>query len=120
MKATICSREKKVFSGSGTKTNFLSELTHQDWKDVHLVGTEVVVQEVSLSSVCHKKAVPGEKRTLNYVWIVLQILDSRYPILIYNYYLYIYTCIFMTILFPSVRHFPQGALRMPESFLRVL
>ena len=63
MKATICSREKKVFSGSGTKTNFLSELTHQDWKDVHLVGTEVVVQEVSLSSICHKKAVPWGERT---------------------------------------------------------
>ena len=32
-------------------------LTHQDWEDVHLVGTEVVVQEVFLSSIRHEKAV---------------------------------------------------------------
>ena len=32
-------------------------LTYQDWEDVHLVGTEVIVQEVSLSSICHKEAV---------------------------------------------------------------
>ena len=32
-------------------------LTYQDWEDVHLVGTKVVVQEVSLSSICHKEAV---------------------------------------------------------------
>lgn len=55
MKATICARGKRKKFVAAPGQTFL--LTYQDWEDVHLVGTEVIVQEVSLSSICHKKAV---------------------------------------------------------------
>ena len=55
MKATICARGKRKKFVAAPGQTFL--LTYQDWEDVHLVGTEVIVQEVSLSSICHKEAV---------------------------------------------------------------
>ena len=67
MKATICAgeREGKGKSLYVTAPGQTFPLTHQDWEDVHLVGAEVIVQEVSLSSIRHQEAVSErEGRTL--------------------------------------------------------
>ena len=55
----LCGRERE---GKGkslyvTAPGQTFPLTHQDWEDVHLVGAEVIVQEVSLSSIRHQEAV---------------------------------------------------------------
>ena len=67
MKATICAggSEGKGKSLYVTAPGQTFPLTHQDWEDVHLVGAEVIVQEVSLSSIRHQEAVSEmEGRTL--------------------------------------------------------
>ena len=70
-------------------------LTYQDWEDVHLVGTKVVVQEVSLSSICHKEAVP-ERLDTNLIWharnfishtcyAALMCLKNRFTLVCYEF-----------------------------------
>ena len=53
----LCGREGKGKSLYVTAPGQTFPLTHQDWEDVHLVGAEVIVQEVSLSSIRHQEAV---------------------------------------------------------------
>ena len=61
----LCGSEGKGKSLYVTAPGQTFPLTHQDWEDVHLVGTEVIVQEVSLSSIRHQESVSErEGRTL--------------------------------------------------------
>ena len=61
----LCGSEGKGKSLYVTAPGQTFPLTHQDWENVHLVGAEVIVQEVSLSSIRHQEAVSErEGRTL--------------------------------------------------------